>query len=464
MNPIILEDDNFYKFDIWINKCGGKKYRIQLTNKKYYSKTFDTEEECTMELKKILGYEKYIKKSIEAYNKNYYNKLINMLNGYEKTIFEYVYIVFKSIKNINKNRCKQSHIDKIKEITIKDLYYQLCKQHFKCYFSNMNFSINQNFLKPSIDRYNTEKPYIKDNIVITLRIVNFLKNCYPIEEFKRGIISIATEQLQDNFVSYNSLLGGSDKKHLINITNKYKFLDLKKPIQMSSNQALIYYTIMENNNEYIKNKELCDLIKCKYSIDLGRGIIARIFNIFEKKKYAIIDKTSKCFRYKMNTSEEIEFINNKLTYLCGNCKKEYNIKQYNVRSILGKANLDCNRINTLCTNCQTYNTKKCLNNDPKKFVWSLINERKNLGNLTKENLESIITKKCSISNISIIYKKKSGCFNQASIDRIDNNGKYNIDNTRMVCLMLNLGRNNFDIKDNVLLKIISKCYDNISNW
>jgi hypothetical protein len=45
-------------------------------------------------------------------------------------------------------------------------------------------------------------------------------------------------------------------------------------------------------------------------------------------------------------------------------------------------------------------------------------------------------------------------FNQASPDRINNDIGYNINNVRIVCLMLNLAKNNFTITDEELMNYV----------
>ena len=55
-------------------------------------------------------------------------------------------------------------------------------------------------------------------------------------------------------------------------------------------------------------------------------------------------------------------------------------------------------------------------------------------------------------------------FNQASPDRINNEIGYNIDNVRIVCLMLNLAKNKFNISDEELMKYVKLINLNLHNF
>ena len=78
------------------------------------------------------------------------------------------------------------------------------------------------------------------------------------------------------------------------------------------------------------------------------------------------------------------------------------------------------------------------------------------GNITKENIIQIngIDGKCAISGLPLLIENNSGKFNQASCDRINSSSVYDIDNTQIICLALNLAKNEYIISNETILNII----------
>ena len=70
-------------------------------------------------------------------------------------------------------------------ITVNDIKEQLDKQNNRCYYTNIEF--NTTDLLPSIDRIDSNKGYIPNNIVICLQKVNVMKSDLSIEDFKNFI-------------------------------------------------------------------------------------------------------------------------------------------------------------------------------------------------------------------------------------------------------------------------------------
>ncbi len=85
-------------------------------------------------------------------------------------------MICKRYSGMGDNISRKSHIKKIKELNLHDIYYQLNKQNWKCYYSNLEFDLHIQFMCPSIDRINSESAYNKDNCVIVLEFCQFLKN------------------------------------------------------------------------------------------------------------------------------------------------------------------------------------------------------------------------------------------------------------------------------------------------
>ncbi len=103
------------------------------------------------------------------------------------------------------------------------------------------------------------------------------------------------------------------------------------------------------------------------------------------------------------------------------------------------------------------------------FILRLISRGNNnykKGNITKKNINQIngFDGKCAISGLPLLIENNSGKFNQTSCDRINSSFGYNIDNTQIICLALNLAKNEYVISNDTILDIIKNIYSNISNF
>lgn len=439
-------------------------FRVSITYKKQrYSKIFETEEECNNYIKNIVGDEEYNKRNFEAFNYNFkkYIQDNNLLTEKQNQIWKKI---CEKYKGCGPNKSRKSHIEKIKTITLFDIYNILERNNWTCYYSKLNFDINISYLSPSIERIDSQLGYIKDNCVIVLEFCQNLKNAYSLEEFKRCIISISTGIIQEDHdeTIKNNLIGGGKKKGL----KKWKQIDLSKPLRMSKIEYYIY-EILKNTNEYISRIEITNLILTKYNLEVSKGGLHFALNKMLKNKYVIVDKNHTIFKYKLETSNNIKKINKDINITCGFCKNKFNILEFRARDARGNnVGINLNLCHTVCSNCNTSYTNKYKNKDIETFILRQISGRTmKKGNVTKENIKKIkgIDGKCAITGMPLIANNNTEKFNQASPDRIDNNNGYNIDNIRIICLALNFAKNNYNISDDTILNIIKNIYYNISN-
>jgi hypothetical protein len=378
---------------------------------------------------------------------------------------EIINILYTKLKTSGGNKGRTSHIVKQKLITIQDLYERLVENDWKCYYSKHDFNCDINYLRPSIERLDSNDSYTKENTVVILELINNMKNSYSMEEFKRGIKSVSDGKIDDDvdYIPNETHIGGQKSKKNL---KTWKPPSLNKPVKMSESQVYIYECLVDII-EFKTNIEIRELIKIKNKIDCTKETVNHALNTFYKNGYVNKEKKGNCFLWKLKTQEEIIILNNNLKFPCGRCKKEYNLNYYRhreARGILTK-DLDCNLIHTICTKCNTESTNRYCNGKPQNFILRLINGRKNKkGDIDKNNINQIIKDTCHISGIPIIYNKSSNMFNQASPDRIDNTIGYNIGNVRIICLMLNLAKKNFNISDEELMKYVKLINSNLHNF
>ena len=75
------------------------------------------------------------------------------------------------------------------DITLEDLKEQWAKQEGKCYWLNIDMSledllVSRSPFAPSVDRIDSSRGYHKDNIVLTTRFANLGRGAYDKEDFK----------------------------------------------------------------------------------------------------------------------------------------------------------------------------------------------------------------------------------------------------------------------------------------
>lgn len=68
------------------------------------------------------------------------------------------------------------------ELTEDDIQDMLNTQDYKCYYTGLAFEDAEG-KRPSIDRINSNKGYTKDNVVITLGVINLMKRDLELNEF-----------------------------------------------------------------------------------------------------------------------------------------------------------------------------------------------------------------------------------------------------------------------------------------
>lgn len=434
---------------------------IQFNNQKY-SNTCQTEKECISFIKNIIGEEEYKKREFEAFNYNFkkYIEYIDLLTPEQEKIWK---IICKRYSGAGDDKSRKSHIEKIKTLTLYNIYCQLEKQKWKCYYSNLEFDLDNQFMYPSIDRIDSinGSAYSKDNCVIVLEFCQYLKNAYDLTEFKRCIKSIATGVLDENETITNSLIGGGKKKKGI---RDWKRIDINKPIKMSKNQYYIY-EILKNENELISRIKLTEKIKEKFDFDCSK---IGLHSALNKNNYILVDKSNRDWQYKLKDENDIKSINENTKICCGQCQKEISILDFRKREARqGNKGLDLNLYYTICTDCNTNSTNEYKNKDIQTFILRQISSRKNKkGNITKHNFNELKGSdgKCAITGLPLIIETNSGKFNQASPDRIDNTKNYDIDNVKIICLAINLAKKTFNISNQKMLSIIKNIYLNIENF
>lgn len=91
------------------------------------------------------------------------------------------------------------------DITLDDLKEQWVKQNGKCYWLNIDMSledlaITRSPFAPSVDRLDSSRGYHKDNIVLTTRFANLGRGAYDRPDFKERLDLLITNRLTSDII------------------------------------------------------------------------------------------------------------------------------------------------------------------------------------------------------------------------------------------------------------------------
>lgn len=72
-------------------------------------------------------------------------------------------------------------------LTVDYIQELLDKQNYKCYYTGTNLKIGSKLTNPTLDRIDSDKGYVKGNVVVCTEIANIMKNDLSIDEIKHQI-------------------------------------------------------------------------------------------------------------------------------------------------------------------------------------------------------------------------------------------------------------------------------------
>jgi len=406
-----------------------------------------------------MGDEEFHKKSLiilNRYFKDYINTRITEPHKIQIINSLYQKLVQVPYSGLSKNpKIKISNIGlKMKTISFCDIVERLDENQWKCEYSGIPFDTNMRHLCPSIDRLDSMKGYVKGNIAIVLTCLNMAKSTLTLDEFKKCVECIASGSIIEtiNYGKYSF-----SRNTLPNNVNKSISLDV--PLQMKSQEAKLFYEFRDRDwflwKDAVRDLGLKEVSRQRLKRLQGDGYLQRLGEGTKMNPYS----------YKFKTREEIIAVNENKTFMCAVCCECVSVKYARPRKTRqANATYDGNFYHTLCRKCSVSATMKFKKKDFATYLWAKIRSRNDKrGNINKDNIHLIISDRCTISGVPLCMSHDEGAtFNTISPDRKDSSGKYDIDNTRCICLMLNLMRKDYDISDDEMMNIIKKCSNNLN--
>jgi len=149
----------------------------------YSPKTYEKRMVRLKEYRKTEKFKQYSKKWYEN-NKERVSKIGSEYHKKRKTTSPLSFIYRNTLASIRERRKKGKNIEfNITKDFLRELWD---KQNGKCFYTGIEmeaFSIGKHPNQPSLDRRNSEKGYVKENVVLCCQSINFAKSCYTEEEF-----------------------------------------------------------------------------------------------------------------------------------------------------------------------------------------------------------------------------------------------------------------------------------------
>jgi hypothetical protein len=460
--------DNVTKIDLFCKKHEEHFKRNAPTL--FKKKTRIGCDQCHIELTQISNSKNALNNKDPEYSKK--NRILSCLKHQilsKREEWKYMQKYKKSSHGKNITKDKYSMMDIDNEWLLK----KLNELDWCCEYSKEKFDMEKKWMNPSIEREDSNKGYTKENSTIILAIVNMGKNALSFPEFKSGLNMLFNPDLI-NINKFNEKYDHEPKKNQKIISQKPK---KEIPISMRWEEAMIFYLFKEQNKIPIKN--INDEIIKKYGeIIKGKNFDWAINSLI--KKDCILKKDE---FYEIIKKEDY---NKGKKKKCSKCKNEYSIYTFARRTRNDDKNSKAlsiyfgdkhfkNQHIAMCKMCCIECTNTSRDKTPEKMILNRINSNINTskhkekeGDITKENVEKIITKNCLIFNVPLIYKRIGGegikCIEkmfQASPDRIDSKCKYDLHNTQIICAFANFAKRDYNITNNEIRNIFKKCYNNL---
>ena len=401
-----------------------------------------------------MGHDEFHKKSLMTLNRYFKKHLLKTITEPHKVqIIESLYQKLKHVpySGLPKKAFKKSHIGlKLKTISFCDIIECLEENQWTCVYSGMSFDTNHKHLCPSIDRIDSMKGYAKGNIAIVLTCLNMAKSTLTFNDFKKCVEYIASGSITETPPHFQVL--GTRATKPCQIVARVS-LDL--PLRMSQIQAKLFYEFRDRD-WFLRQDAVRDLgLKEKTTRQClkrlqGGGYLQRLGEGTKMNPYS----------YKFKTREEIIEVNENKTFTCKVCSECVSLKHARPRETQqADATYDGNFYYTWCRKCFSNAAVKSRRRDFATHLWPLIRARKDKhGDISKDNVHLIVSDTCAISGVPLCVSCDGVVpFNSVSPDRLDSSGRYDISNTRCVCLMLNCMKRDYDISDDEIMSIIKTC-------
>jgi len=419
---------------------------------------FESMESAKTFFSQKIGHDEFHKKSLETLNRYFKKHLLKTITEPHKV--QIIESLFRKLTNVpysglSKNtNIKKTHIGlKLKTISFCDIIECLEENQWKCEYSGISFDTNHRHLCPSIDRIDSMKGYVKGNIAIVLTCLNMAKSTLTFDNFKKCMRCIASGSITETRPHFE-IVGA----HVTEPCQVITQISLDLPLRMKSQvEAKLFYEFRDR--DWFSWKDATQELGLN---DNSKRCLGRLCEngYLQKIKGTGGGATRKTNLYKFKTRDEIIAVNENKTFTCTVCDKSIPVKDAAPRKTRqNNIVYECNFYHTTCRKCFSNASKKSKKRDFVVFLWELIRPRKDKrGDINKDNVHLIVSDTCTISGVPLCMGHDGVVpFNSISPDRLDSSGRYDISNTRCVCLMLNYMKKDYDISDDEIMSIIKTC-------
>jgi len=434
------------------------KLKISLNIGEDAPNNFESMESAKTFFSQKIGHDEFHKKSLMTLNRYFKKHLLKTITEPHKVqIIESLYqkLIQVPYSGLPKSPgTKKTHIGlKLKTISFCDIIECLEENQWKCEYSGISFDTNHRHLCPSIDRIDSMKGYAKGNIAIVLTCLNMAKSTLTFDNFKKCMECIASGSITETPPHFE-VLG-------TNVTEPCQVLaqiSLDLPLRMKSQlEAKLFYEFRDR--DWFSWKDATQELGLKVNSHHCLGRLCED-GYLQKIEGTGGGATRNPNLYKFKTRDEIIAVNENKTFTCTVCRKSIPVKYAKPRKTRqADSTYDGNFYSTLCRKCFSNAAIKSRRRDFATHLWSLIYTRKDKqGDINKDNLHLIVSDTCTISGVPLSMSHGGVVpFNSVSPDRLDSSGRYDISNTRCVCLMLNYMKKDYDISDDEIMHIIKTC-------
>lgn len=342
------------------------------------------------------------------------------------------------------------------DLTLPHTQFLFEKQSGCCAVTGIKFDTTKPYLCPSIDADDPEAGHTKENCQLALLIVNLAKNRLTTAQYRKIIQrAIAGDLSTDEVPSYSRPNNASSRQPTV-------VVDPNLPLNMTLRSRLVWDALVA----------LSSTGEAYSRIDVGNWIREQKPDEWKDFEKNAKENVQNCMNgLVQNGYVEKHAVGAKRFYRpslplkhpevhCARCNRNIPLDVLIARRCRSlnatEANIwSTNQYLATCRGCRTEQTMDSRTRTRVEYIWSKIKHRE--GTITKDELEPICAiDSCPILGLPLTYAAGWSPL-QASPDKLDckrDDGTYTKENTRVVSLLVNFGRKDFDITDDELKAIL----------
>lgn len=318
-----------------------------------------------------------------------------------------------------------------------------------CAITGLPFDTTKPWMCPSIDADHPEAGHTFANCQLVLQIINYAKNSLTTAEFRSLLQRVGREDGDGDGVDPTFEMMSYRRPNKEKARQPYRLVNPDLPLDMTPRSRITWDALVcsQGAEGAATASQLVDMVAPRVGDDKWcRRNVLYSLEMFIKAGY--VEKISG----ESGTQYRPVFPLRHSDVHCGSCGAIIRLECLLVRdsrsekACLLASPTDTNQAYRKCRSCRTKMTLKSRQRDRETYIWSKIKGRmkdRKDGDLTIDDMPALCVDRCPVLGLPLTYTSDCAAL-QASPDRINSKVGYTRTNTRVVSLIVNYARKDFD--------------------